>query len=113
MDQLSRQAQDENDEEEMFNGLDDLGRWDSSTYQLRQDEIEGACDILNAASAHCRGGAIFIPDHYRGLAALLRSPEVNWDLPYEDVSSSAPHNVSCHTECSEKYADCEPCGRFH
>lgn len=103
--QPRQQALDEHDEDEMFDGLDDLTRWNSPTYQLRQDEIEGACDILNAASAHCQGGSIFVPDHYRALAALLRSPQVNWNMTYEAVTSSAPDNVSCPIQPSENSAE--------
>ncbi|KAF9525899.1 hypothetical protein CPB83DRAFT_908865 [Crepidotus variabilis] len=47
----------------------DFSQWDDVDYHLRQDEIQGRIDILNAISLEFKSGTLVVPDSY-GHAAL-------------------------------------------
>lgn len=68
---MTQDEQDQQDEREMFTGLDDLTRWQNVNYLMRHDEIEGVCEILNAASDHSQfRNLLFVPNHYHALAQV-------------------------------------------
>lgn len=88
---MTQDEQDQQDEREMFTGLDDLTRWQNVNYLMRHDEIEGVCEILNAASDHSQfRNLLFVPNHYHALAQVIR--EIDWDIPFLKVVASAENS---------------------
>ncbi|KAJ6503096.1 hypothetical protein DFH09DRAFT_1102176 [Mycena vulgaris] len=67
----AHEREDQADELEMFNGIDDLLRWDSREYRMRQDEIQGFADIGNALACTLEVDALVLPSYYQHLARNL------------------------------------------
>ena len=50
--------------------------WSSETYMLRQDEIQGITEVLNAINTGIGGSSLVIPDTYAYFSDRLT--QVNW-----------------------------------
>lgn len=62
-------------------------RWDSLEYEMRQDEIQDAVDILNFISKGLSAGVLVVPDSYHFHSEKMESLDwVRSDDPPKDLT---------------------------
>ncbi|KAJ7627540.1 hypothetical protein DFH06DRAFT_729396 [Mycena polygramma] len=85
-----REPEDQANETHMFVGVDELVRWFTDWYFMRDDEEAGFSDIATSLSACLGSGILVLPRYYSRLADDLRSmSKEDWDLPTSAIIDRA------------------------
>lgn len=97
---LEREPEDQANELQMFDGVDELDRWNDGAYQMREDEGLGFTDIAMALSACLGSGLLVLPSYFRALAKALGT--FDWNTEAKTIADGSKTDVR-ERKCSRNH----------